>query len=124
MPNTPKPSRPPAVRNIALANGVIAALCLTVGFFLVYTGWSNPDQPFNVNAQCLTAALLILGIVYAVIANEFYNLRPWTYPVVRTMHKGALSPIFSFFAWYDAIDSDEMQRAFGVKPTTKSKRNR
>lgn len=45
----------------------------------------------------------------------FYRLRPWAYQVMRAIVRGTLSPIFAMWGWYDAMESEAVRRAFGLK---------
>ncbi len=107
--------RPPVIRNITIASAVIAALCLLTGSFLLYSAITAPDPAAAFNVKLLSIVLLVVGIAYTLLTFAFYNLQPWSYSVMRAMVRGSLSPIFSLWGWYDAIDSEEVQRAFGVK---------
>jgi hypothetical protein len=109
------PTRPGVVKNITIVSAVIAALCLLAGGFLLYTTAAAIDQAAAFNAKVLAVVVIALGIAYAFLTVEFYRLRPWSYRVMRAMVRGSLSPVFAMWGWYDAIEDDEVQRAFGVR---------
>ena len=109
------PTRPPVIRNITVASAIIALLCLLIGSFLLYSALNAPDPAAAFNVKLLSIVVLVVGLAYAFLTFAFYSLQPWSYSVMRAMVRGSLSPIFSLWGWYDAIDSEEVQRAFGVK---------
>lgn len=109
------PVRPPVVRNITVASAVITVLCLLAGSFLLYSAITAPDPAAAFNVKLLSIVVIVVGGAYTVLTFAFFNLQPWSYSVMRAMVRGGLSPIFSLWGWYDAIDSEEVQRAFGVK---------
>ncbi len=113
------PRRPRAVTNIAIASGVIALLCILIGAFLLYSALAAPDPAAANNVKLLSFVVIAIGLAYAVLTIGFYTLRPWSYAVMRGMVRGTLSPLFARWGWYEAIDSAEVQRAFGLKVTRK-----
>ncbi len=116
MSQKPLPQRPQVIKNMTLVSGVIATLCVLAALFLLYTVLSAGDRPVSASVPLLATVLLAIGIAYAFLTIEFYRLRPWAYQVMRAMVRGTLSPIFAMWGWYDAIDSEPVQRAFGLKP--------
>lgn len=119
MPKQDGVQRPSVVRSITILNSALAAFCLFCGLFLLYLTVTNTGSPVSTSVQCLIVVLLIIGFTYAVVAVEFYRLAPWTYGFVRTMIKGMSSSLFNFWGWTSAIDSNEVRRAFGIKPMKK-----
>ncbi len=115
----PLPPRPKLVKNVTLLSAVIAALCLLAGLFLFYAFLAS-GQTASVSVPLLAIVLIVIGIAYALLAIQFYFLRPWAYQVMRALVRGTLSPIFARWGWYDAIDSPDVKRAFGLK--TKKRR--
>lgn len=109
------PQRPPIVKRIALMSGVVAALCLFAGLFLLSIVLSAGDQRISTSVPLLMLVLFALGMAYTFLTIEFFRLRPWAYPVMRAIVRGTLSPIVAKWGWYEAIDSEAVQRAFGVK---------
>ncbi len=111
--------RPRVVTHIAIASGIIALLCILIGAFLLYSALAALDPAAANNVKLLSLVMMALGLAYAVLTIGFYTLRPWSYPVMRGMVRGTLSPLFARWGWYEAIDSAEVQSAFGLKVTRK-----
>ncbi len=118
----PTNKRPRVVTRITIASGVIALLCVVVGLFLLYSALVAPDPAAANNVKLLSLVVIAMGLAYAVLTIGFYALRPWSYGVMRGMVRGTLSPLFARWGWYEAIDSAEVQRAFGLKVTRKRER--
>ncbi len=75
----PLPQRPQVIKSITLMSGVVAAVCIFAGSFLLYVALSAGDQPVSASVPLLTLVLFAIGIAYAFLTIAFFRLRPWAY---------------------------------------------